>query len=133
MWAYQKFYQGQEPQGVHERGQWLLKIYAEATALLRAARTDETAGGAQPPRGLRRRTARDATGAGSRRSGGPRALWQKTRQWSLDELNDILAMLDIHIDVFFFESEVGRAGQGDRRRADRARRSPRTNGPRAAR
>jgi len=29
-----------------------------------------------------------------------------TRQWSLDELNDILNILDIHIDVWFYESEV---------------------------
>jgi len=34
VWAYQKFYKDQEPQGVHERGQWLLKIYVEATQLL---------------------------------------------------------------------------------------------------
>ena len=34
LWAYDKFYKGQEPQGVHERGQWLLKIYVEATSLL---------------------------------------------------------------------------------------------------
>src|SRR5512142_2183948 len=34
LWAYNKFYKGQEPQGIHERGQWLLKIYAEATAML---------------------------------------------------------------------------------------------------
>jgi arginyl-tRNA synthetase len=34
VWAYGKFYRGQEPAGVHERGQWLLKIYVEATALL---------------------------------------------------------------------------------------------------
>ena len=34
LWAYDKFYKGQEPQGIHERGQWLLKIYAEATAML---------------------------------------------------------------------------------------------------
>ena len=27
IWAYQKFYLGQEPAGIHERGQWLLKIY----------------------------------------------------------------------------------------------------------
>ena len=32
VWAYQKFYRGQEPEGIHERGQWLLKLYAEATA-----------------------------------------------------------------------------------------------------
>ena len=34
LWAYDKFYKGQEPEGIHERGQWLLKIYVEATALL---------------------------------------------------------------------------------------------------
>ena len=26
VWAYDKFHTGQEPQGIHERGQWLLKI-----------------------------------------------------------------------------------------------------------
>ena len=36
VWAYNKFYKGQEPRGVHERGQWLLKIYTEATKLLEA-------------------------------------------------------------------------------------------------
>ena len=34
MWIYQKFYQGQEPEGIHARGQWLLKLYIEATNLL---------------------------------------------------------------------------------------------------
>src|SRR6185369_8602950 len=34
VWAYDKFYRGQEPAGVHERGQWLLKVYVEATAML---------------------------------------------------------------------------------------------------
>ena len=34
MWMYEKFYKGQEPQGVHERGQWLLKLYVEANVLL---------------------------------------------------------------------------------------------------
>ena len=31
LWAYERFYKSQEPQGIHERGQWLLKIYADAT------------------------------------------------------------------------------------------------------
>jgi arginyl-tRNA synthetase len=35
-----------------------------------------------------------------------RELWRRTREWSLDELRDILETLDIHIDVWFFESEV---------------------------
>jgi arginyl-tRNA synthetase len=35
-----------------------------------------------------------------------RELWLKTRQWSLDELNDIFNILEIKMDVWFFESEV---------------------------
>ena len=35
-----------------------------------------------------------------------RELWLKTRQWSLDELTDVLRMLDIRMDVFFFESDA---------------------------
>ncbi len=104
MWAYEKFYKGQEPAGLHERGQWLLKIYAEATALL-AEKPGET---------LEEKAQRDAYDAERRElyrrydAGDPaaRELWQVTRQWSLDEMHAILAMLDIRIDIFFFESEV---------------------------
>ena len=35
-----------------------------------------------------------------------RDLWLKTREWSLEELRDILAMLDVKIDVWFYESDV---------------------------
>src|SRR3990170_6372260 len=53
VWAYDKFYKGQEPQGVHERGQWLLKMYAEATALL-------TPGESETPEETARREAYEA-------------------------------------------------------------------------
>ena len=104
LWAYQKFYQGQEPQGVHERGQWLLKIYAEATAMLEP-KDGETA------EEKARREAYDAErrelyrrwDAGDKQV---RALWLETRQWSLDELGDILRLLDVRMDVWFYESEV---------------------------
>jgi arginyl-tRNA synthetase len=104
LWAYQKFYRGQEPQGVHERGQWLLKLYTEATAML-TPREGET------PEEVARREAYDAERRELNRrwdAGDPevRELWRRTRQWSLDELQEILRMLDIHIDVFFFESEA---------------------------
>jgi arginyl-tRNA synthetase len=104
LWAYQKFYQGQEPEGVHERGQWLLKIYTEATRLLES-REDET------PEEKALRQAYDAERREMYRrwdAGDPmvRQLWLMTREWSLDELRNILSMLDIHIDVWFFESEV---------------------------
>ncbi len=104
MWAYQKFYQGQEPAGLHERGQWMLKIYAEATALL-----DPQPG--ETPEQKAQREAYDLERREMYRrwdAGDPQVyeLWRETREWSLDELRDILAMLDIQIDVWFFESEV---------------------------
>lgn len=104
LWIYDKFYRGQEPEGIHERGQWLLKLYVEATSLLEP-KENET------PEEKARREAYDAERREMYRrwdAGDPyvRDLWLKTRQWSLDELNDILRLLDIHIDVWFFESEV---------------------------
>ena len=104
VWAYQRFYVGQEPEGVHARGRWLANIYTEANQLL-TAQDDET----DEERSLRQ--AYDAERREMYRlwdAGDPdvRALWEKTRQWSLDELHDILRMLNIDIDVFFYESEV---------------------------
>jgi len=104
VWMYQKYYQGQEPKGIHERGQWLLKLYVEGTNLL-AKKENETAA----------ETAQREANEAERRelyqkwdAGDPevRALWLKTREWSLDELREILRMMDIHIDAWFFESEV---------------------------
>lgn len=104
VWAYQKFYPGQEPAGVHERGRWLASIYAEATALLepKDGETDEE----RTRREGYDRERRDMLRRWSEGDPQVRALWEKTRRWSLDELDEILAMLDIHMDVFFYESEV---------------------------
>jgi arginyl-tRNA synthetase len=104
MWAYEKFYKGQEPEGIHERGQWLAKIYAEATKLLEAQENESEAEKAQ----------REVYEAERREmykkwdAGDPevRQLWLETREWSLIELRDILEMMDVKIDVWFFESEV---------------------------
>src|SRR5690349_9108241 len=104
LWAYDKFYRGQEPSGIHERGQWLLKIYAEATALLEP-KENET------PEEKAQREAYDLERREmyrKRDTGDPyvRQLWSETREWSLEEFRDILRMLDVHMDVWFFESEV---------------------------
>jgi arginyl-tRNA synthetase len=104
LWAYNKFYKDQEPEGVHERGQWLLKIYAEATNLL-APKENET------PDETTRREAYEAERREMLRqwdAGDPTiiALWRETRQWSLDELNAIFELLDVHMDAWFFESDV---------------------------
>jgi arginyl-tRNA synthetase len=104
VWAYEKFYQGQEPEGIHERGQWLGNIYTEATTLV-TPEEDESESEKQ------QKLQNDAERRALYKKwdeGDPhvRELWDKTRQWSLDELADILKILDINIDVFFFESEV---------------------------
>ena len=104
VWAYDRFYRGKEPENIHERGQWLLNIYVEATKLLEQ-RENET------PEEKAQREAYDIERREMYRrwdAGDPdvRKLWLETRQWSMEELHDILAMLDVNIEVWFFESEV---------------------------
>jgi arginyl-tRNA synthetase len=43
-----------------------------------------------------------------------RELWRVTREWSLEELRDVLRMLDVKMDVWFYESRSGRAIQSHR-------------------
>jgi arginyl-tRNA synthetase len=104
VWAYNKFFKGQEPRDVHERGQWLLKIYVEATSLLEPKENETSEEKSQ-------REAYDAERREMYRkwdAGDPavRALWLETREWSLEEFREILSMLDIEMDEWFFESEV---------------------------
>jgi arginyl-tRNA synthetase len=109
IWAYDKFYRGKEPQGVLARGRWLANVYAEATALL-TAKENET------PEEASRRETYDAERREMLRrwdAGDPyvRELWERTRQWSMDELGDVLKLLEISIDVFFFESQAAELGK----------------------
>jgi len=104
MWIYDKLYKGQEPEGVHERGQWLAKLYVEATTLLEK-KDDET------PEETAKREAYEAERREVYRKWDAgdddvRDLWRMTREWSLDELREILHMLDVEMDVWFYESEV---------------------------
>ena len=104
MWAYDKFYRDQEPDGIHERGQWLAKIYTEANRLL-AEKKDEKTEETQQREAYdeERRQMYQRWDAGDKEI---RELWRETRQWSLDELDDILGTLNVDMDVYFFESEV---------------------------
>jgi arginyl-tRNA synthetase len=104
MWIYDKFYKGQEPEGVHERGQWLAKLYVEATALLEK-KENET------PEETAKREEYDAERREMYRKWDAgdeyvRNLWHVTREWSLEELREILRMLDVKMDVWFYESEA---------------------------
>lgn len=104
MWIYDKLYKGQEPEGVHERGQWLAKLYVEATAMLEK-KDNET------PEETAKREGYEAERREMYRKWDTgdttvRELWRVTREWSLEELRDILHTLGIKIDVWFYESEV---------------------------
>ena len=104
LWAYEKFYKGQEPNGVHERGQWLLKVYAEATAMLEPKENETPEEKARRESyDVERREMYKKWDMGDKHV---HDLWLMARQWGLDELHDILRMLDVKIDVWFFESEV---------------------------
>ncbi len=104
LWIYLKWYQGQEPAGIHERGQWLLKIYAEATAMFEAKEGETAEDKAQREAWDAER--RELYRKWNEKDPAVRELWLKTRQWSLDELYDIFRMLEIKMDVWFFESDV---------------------------
>jgi arginyl-tRNA synthetase len=104
MWIYEKLYKGQEPAGVHERGQWLLKLYVEANQLLEK-KENET------PEQTAQREAYEAERREMYRKWDAgdeyvRELWRVTREWSLEELREVLHMLDVKMDVWFYESEV---------------------------
>ena len=76
---------GTGTEGIHERGQWLLKLYVEATALLEPKDNETPEEKAQREgyeaerRELYRQWDADDPEV--------RELWLKTRQWSLDEFN----------------------------------------------
>jgi arginyl-tRNA synthetase len=89
---------------VHERGQWLAKLYVEATAMLEK-KENET------PEQTTQREAYDAERREMYRKWDAgdeyvRELWRVTREWSLEELREVLKMLDVKMDVWFYESEV---------------------------
>jgi arginyl-tRNA synthetase len=109
VWAYDKFHKGQEPEGIHERGQWLLKVYIEATALLEK-KDNET------PEETAQREGYDAERREMLRkweAGDPyvRELWHVMREWALEEFRDVLRMMDVDMDVWFYESEANELGK----------------------
>jgi arginyl-tRNA synthetase len=104
LWGYQRFHAGEEPEGVHARGQWLADVYAEAHGLL--TRSEDETPEEEAQRKVYEDEVREIYHKWDRGDSDIRALWRRTRQWSLDELSAILDLMGVHIDVYFFESEV---------------------------
>ncbi|OGO10106.1 MAG: arginine--tRNA ligase [Chloroflexi bacterium RBG_13_60_9] len=109
MWGYQKFHAGEEPAGAMERGRWLGQVYTEASTLLEP-RPDETETQRAAREGYEAEV-RDLYRLWDTGDKQTRELWERTRQWSLDELDAVLKELDTPIDVFFFESQADELGK----------------------
>ncbi len=96
IWCYMRFHAGEEPHG--DRTRWMQDIYAEATRLVENNPEYE----AEARTIFARWEANDPE---------IQALWEVTRQWSLEGFNEIYEILGEHFDVFFFESEVEKPGK----------------------
>lgn len=92
LWNYMKRHMGEEPPK-EKMTQWMGDLYAEATRELEA-----------DPKG--EEEIREVFAAWEDEKSDVHALWQKTRQWSLDGFNDIYAQMGIHFDKFYYESQM---------------------------
>jgi arginyl-tRNA synthetase len=90
LWAYLNYHAGEEPET--DITQWMGKVYADASR-----RLEENPDLEAEVRAVYARWDQ----------GDPEivALWEKTRQWSLEGFHQMYAKLDIHFDKYYFNSE----------------------------
>ncbi len=96
LWAYLKFHNGEEPET--DITNWMGKVYADATK-----RLEETPELEAEVRALYARW--------DKRDPEVTALWEKTRQWSLNGFDQMYDMLDIKFDKYYFNSEEEQPGK----------------------
>jgi len=95
LWDYMKYHNGETPSGDITR--WIGEIYAEANRRLEEHPEEEA-------------EVRALYARWSRRDPEVVALWEKTRAWSLEGFNEIYQKLDIHFDLYYFQSQVEEPG-----------------------
>jgi len=96
LWCYLNFHPGEKPEKDITR--WMGDIYAEA-----ARRLEENPELERDVRGLYARW--------DQRDPEVVQMWEETRQWSLDGFTEIYRLLDIHFDVYYFNSQVEHPGK----------------------
>lgn len=96
LWCYMNFHRGEKPASDITR--WMGDIYAEANR-----RLEENPELESEVRALYARW--------DRRDPEVVALWEETRQWSLSGFEEIYRQLDIHFDVYYFNSQVEHPGK----------------------
>jgi arginyl-tRNA synthetase len=96
LWGYLKYHDGEQP-GM-DITQWMGKVYADASR-----RLEEDPGLEAEVRGIYARW--------DQRDPEIVALWEKTRQWSLEGFHQMYAALDIRFDKYYFNSEEEEPGK----------------------
>ncbi len=94
------------------RGEWLGTLYAKATNRLDDWGESAKAGDVQAQAALAAAQARTTEILQKLEARDPElmAVWQTTRQWSLEEFEEIYAWASVHFDVVFYESDVDELG-----------------------
>ena len=96
LWAYLKFHNGEEPET--DTTHWMGQVYADATKKLEEDPSLES-------------EVRALYARWDQRDPEIVALWEKTRQWSLDGFNQMYDLLDIKFDKYYFNSEEEQPGK----------------------
>ncbi len=96
LWGYLKFHNGEAPET--DITNWMGKVYADATK--RLAENPELEA-----------EVRALYARWDKRDPEVVALWEKTRQWSLDGFNQMYELLDIKFDKYYFNSEEEQPGK----------------------
>lgn len=101
LWYYLNHNEETAPESA--RGEWLGSLYTKATLALEDAAPEEK-DAYQKEIGdiLRRLEAKEPELT---------EIWNETREWSLDDFDEIYGWLDVHFDRVFFESEVDEEGK----------------------
>lgn len=96
LWNYMKFHQGEKPE--KDITQWMGDIYVEANRHLEENPDLE-------------KEVREVYGRWDRRDPEVVTLWEETRQWSLDGFEQLYNALDIHFDIYYFNSQMEEPGK----------------------
>lgn len=92
LWGIQKFHAGENLDALENKAEFLGKVYTEAVQAIEQNPEYE-------------KDFKELQNKFDQNDPALHALWQKTRQWSLDEFQSIYDLLGVNFDVYFYESE----------------------------
>jgi arginyl-tRNA synthetase len=96
LWGYLKFHNGEEPSA--DITKWMGEVYAEATRRLEENPDLET-------------EVRAVYARWDQRDPEVVALWERTREWSLEGFRQMYAALDVRFDKYYFNSQEEKPGK----------------------